>query len=295
MRLRQIEVFQAVYVNRSISGAARALNVSQPSVSKVLRHTEVQLGLSLFELVHGRLVATNEAHQLFKDVDEVYRRISSLKQTARNLKSIGAGHISVGAVTSLSLDIIPRAISNFDAKKMGITLEVQTVHFNEILRVLYERELDLVFCYGHPPRQRLASKKIGSAELVVLASSDIFPKTKTSVSIQDFSGKDFVGYNDSGTVGEFVSNALGNDNIELNQYATVGTYFTAAGIVRSCGGLTIVDEYTAASLTDERTRVLKLVPKVQFDIFVAWLEDRPLSTQAKSFVKSVEEIFQIKS
>ena len=37
MRLRQIEVFHAVYANGSISAAARALNVSQPAVSKVLR------------------------------------------------------------------------------------------------------------------------------------------------------------------------------------------------------------------------------------------------------------------
>ena len=54
MRLRQIEVFHAVYTSGSISAAARALNVSQPSVSKVLRHTEVQLGLPLFRLSRGR-------------------------------------------------------------------------------------------------------------------------------------------------------------------------------------------------------------------------------------------------
>ena len=40
MNLRHIEVFHAVYVNGSVSAAARMLNVSQPSVSKVLRHAE---------------------------------------------------------------------------------------------------------------------------------------------------------------------------------------------------------------------------------------------------------------
>ena len=45
MRFRQIEVFHAVYTTGSISAAARALHVSQPSVSKVLHHTQYQLGL----------------------------------------------------------------------------------------------------------------------------------------------------------------------------------------------------------------------------------------------------------
>ena len=49
MRIRHIEVFHAVYANGSISAAARMLNVSQPAVSKVLRHAEAQLG---FFLIH---------------------------------------------------------------------------------------------------------------------------------------------------------------------------------------------------------------------------------------------------
>ena len=44
MNLRHIEIFHAVYVNGSVSAAARALNVSQPSVSKTLRHAESLLG-----------------------------------------------------------------------------------------------------------------------------------------------------------------------------------------------------------------------------------------------------------
>jgi DNA-binding transcriptional LysR family regulator len=86
MRLRQIEVFHAVYANGSISAAARALHVSQPAVSKVLRHTEAQLAIRLFDLVRGRLVPTDEAHALFREVDEVFSRISSLQLTANNLR-----------------------------------------------------------------------------------------------------------------------------------------------------------------------------------------------------------------
>ena len=40
MNLRQIEIFHAVYLHGTVSAAARALNVSQPAVTKVLRHAE---------------------------------------------------------------------------------------------------------------------------------------------------------------------------------------------------------------------------------------------------------------
>ncbi|MFO1341089.1 MAG: LysR family transcriptional regulator, partial [Burkholderiaceae bacterium] len=49
MRLRHIEVFHAVMQAGTISGAAQMLHISQPAVTKVLQHCELQLGLPLFE------------------------------------------------------------------------------------------------------------------------------------------------------------------------------------------------------------------------------------------------------
>ena len=85
MRFRQIEVFHAIYVSGSITGASRVLHVSQPSVSKTLQHTETQLGFALFRRLKGRLVPTEEANLLFREVDDVYQRVGSLKVTVKNI------------------------------------------------------------------------------------------------------------------------------------------------------------------------------------------------------------------
>ncbi|KAI3607297.1 Transcriptional regulator, LysR family [Cupriavidus necator H850] len=49
LNLRQIEVFQAIMLAGSVSGAGRMLLVSQPAVSRVLALTESRLGYPLFE------------------------------------------------------------------------------------------------------------------------------------------------------------------------------------------------------------------------------------------------------
>ncbi len=62
MRLRHIEVFQAIVQTGSISAAARLLNVSQPNVSRVLTHAEQQLGFALFERrAQGMVVTAKDA------------------------------------------------------------------------------------------------------------------------------------------------------------------------------------------------------------------------------------------
>ncbi len=69
LNLRQIEVFRAIMITGSISGAARLLSVSQPAISRLLAYTEDRLALRLFERVRGRVQPTPEARRLFQEVD----------------------------------------------------------------------------------------------------------------------------------------------------------------------------------------------------------------------------------
>lgn len=72
MRLRHIEVFQAVLQAGSVSGAARLLNVSQPNVSRVLNHAEQQLGFALFERSPQGLIVTPEGRRLMPEIDALF-------------------------------------------------------------------------------------------------------------------------------------------------------------------------------------------------------------------------------
>src|SRR5688572_5384546 len=109
MNYRQIEVFHAVYVSGSITAAAQTLHISQPAVSKILRHTEDGLGFALFRRLKGRLQPTEEARQLFNEVADVYQRLGSLKLTARNLRKADTGRLRLAVLPALGLGVAPSA------------------------------------------------------------------------------------------------------------------------------------------------------------------------------------------
>ncbi|WP_135724194.1 LysR family transcriptional regulator, partial [Klebsiella pneumoniae] len=71
MRLRHIEVFQAIVQTGSISAAARLLNVSQPNISRVLNHAEQQLGFALFERRIQGMSVTAEGRRLLPEVEDL--------------------------------------------------------------------------------------------------------------------------------------------------------------------------------------------------------------------------------
>ncbi len=84
INLRQIEVFRAIMLARSISGAAKVLNVSQPAVSRLVAYTEQRLGIQLFERIKGRIYPTPEANRLFMEVDSLYQYVTRVNEVAED-------------------------------------------------------------------------------------------------------------------------------------------------------------------------------------------------------------------
>lgn len=292
MRLRQIEVFHAVYANGSISAAARGLNVSQPAVSKVLRHTESQLGISLFNLVRGRLVPTDEAHALFREVDEVFNRISSLQVTANNLRNTGTGHLRVGVAPSLGLEVAPRAIAAFRTKYPNVTFDVKTLHHNDTSRALYERECDLSIGYDPPEHPRLRLEKLSTARIDLICRPGSFPAGKTTLRMSELNGLDMISVNGSGPIGDLVEAALEKAQVDVRKIISVSTYYIAAALVRFGSGIAIVDQFTAQSMVSDGLEALSISPEMQFGVHAIWLEDRPPSRLGLQFVAEVKKALE---
>ena len=113
MRTRQLEVFHAVYTKGTITEAAKYLHVSQPSVSKVLAHTESQLGFLLFSRIKGRLTPTPEADIIFSKADKIHQDLAQLNLLAKNILQVPSGLIRLACTPTLGIDLVPSLVSKF--------------------------------------------------------------------------------------------------------------------------------------------------------------------------------------
>ena len=95
MNLRQIEIFHAIMEAGTITGAAKAFNISQPAVTTILRHTEDQLKFKLFNRVLGRLEPTPEARILFAETSRVFDHVRTVRQTVEDLRQARLGTLSI--------------------------------------------------------------------------------------------------------------------------------------------------------------------------------------------------------
>ncbi len=290
MNLRHIEIFHAVYVNGSVSAAARALNVSQPSVSKMLRHAESLLGFPLFERTNGGLVPTEDAHTLFGDVKEIQDRVHALREAGRNLRRGAGGTLRILALPSLALEIVPMAVSQFLRAHPDVRFDLQTVHHDDLMRKLHERETDIAIAYEVPPAAPISQRWLGEGELVLLYREQDMPDAPPAVPLSVLDGRRFISLAASGPIGQIFMDELERLNLALDEVVSVRTFYMAGALVRQGVGMSVVDSFTAQACLTPGLSMRPLKPRITFDIHAMSLMSRPPGALASEFLKVMERI-----
>lgn len=290
MNLRHIEIFHSVYVNGSVSGAARALNISQPSVSKTLRHAESLLGFPLFQRTSGGLVPTEDAHILFGDVSEIQDRVYALREAGRNLKRGTGGILRVSALPSLALDALPVAVARFLRGHEDVKFDLQTVHHDDLLRKLYERETDIAIAYEVPPAAPIGHRWLGEGELVLLYREQDMPEAPPRLELECLRGKRFVSLAASGPIGQLFTQELQRLDLELDEVVSARTFYIATALVRQGVGMTVVDSFTAQASLAPGLSVRPLKPQLTFDVHAMFLLNRPPPALATEFLKTLARV-----
>ncbi len=84
MRLRHIEVIQAILQTGNLGAAAELLQLPAATLSATLQDAEQQLGFLLFATVRGRMQATRETRELQPQISHLYRELEPLSTPARS-------------------------------------------------------------------------------------------------------------------------------------------------------------------------------------------------------------------
>ena len=286
MRPRQIEVFNAVYKSGSVTQAAKILGVSQPSVSKVLAYAEQQLGYLLFERIKRRLVPTPEADILFGYSEKMDKVIGDISQVAANLAVTTASTIKIACTPSLGIDLIPNEIAHFCKNNPGTKFEIATLHHQQMVHQIKEMTIDLGIAQGPKYDEEIEQIKIAQGQFVVITPPSYNFQT-VKVGCEDIKGEPFIRLSPKGPLGEKLEQYFDSNNYSLDFVTTSETYQIAKTLVSKGMGITIIDEFTANSISADAIKIWELTPPLSFEVVLIHLKTKPLSVASKKFIDSV--------
>ena len=108
MTLRHMKILVEVYRQNSVTKAAQALHLSQPSVSLALRELEDYYGVTLFERVGRRISPTECGREFYGYAVHVVSLMDELETRMRNWDAIGT--VRIGATVTIGTYLLPELV-----------------------------------------------------------------------------------------------------------------------------------------------------------------------------------------
>ena len=263
-----LHTFLGVLREGSLSGAARALGLTQPTVGRHVAALEGELGQPLFTRSPTGLLPTEAALALRGHAEQMEAAAAALQRAATARGEGLRGTVRVTASEIVGVEVLAGVCAALRERHPGIVLELA---LSNQLQDLLRREADIAVRMTPPEQGQLIARRIGSIELGLFARPDYLDRHGRPATLADLRGHTLVGFD---TVTSFIragSKRLGGITREAFSVRTDSDVAQLA-LVRAGAGIGVCQVPVA-----QRAPVLERVLADQFswplDTWIAMHED----------------------
>ncbi|MBK7824258.1 MAG: LysR family transcriptional regulator [Nannocystis sp.] len=143
MELAQLRYFREIARLGSMTAAARALGLRQPTLSAAVRQLEEELGATLLQRHRGGASLTAAGSELLRHADEIFALLDRAAAGIAGLEHDLVGHFVLGCHESLGAYFLPRLLPVVLKDAPKIALSLRNAPSAEVLAAVLEREVHL--------------------------------------------------------------------------------------------------------------------------------------------------------
>lgn len=185
-----IRTFQSVAQTGSLSGAARALKLTQPTVGRHIDLLEDALNLSLFVRSREGMILTPQGADLVAEAQEMETAAKGFERRAAGLDEDVTGVVRISANEIFGVMILPRILPQFLHANPGI--EVELIVSNSAANLL-QRDADVAIRMFRPTQNDLVARKIMDLPLGLYAHQNYLSQNGTPQILGDMRSHSFIG------------------------------------------------------------------------------------------------------
>ena len=183
--------FEAVLRTGSLSGAARMLGLTQPSIARHIDALEQAIGRDLFVRSQRGLTPTAAALELRPYAELLATTSAALLRTAEGSAGEIAGTVRISASEVVSAEHLPAILSRLRQKHPALAFEISA---SNSVDDLLQRQADIAVRMVQPTQKSLIARKVAPIPLGLHAQADYLARRGTPVTLQDLADHDLIGF-----------------------------------------------------------------------------------------------------
>ncbi len=164
----RLVVFRAVAQQLSFRKAAEELYLTQPAVSLQIKALEEDLGVQLFDRTGSRIALTPAGNTLLRYAEQVNTLLVRAEQEVNALSGEHAGHLALGASTTIAQYVLPRLLSEFRREHPRVQPTLISGNTERIVSAVAQQQIALGFIEGPAHSREVKTEPFLVDELVLI-------------------------------------------------------------------------------------------------------------------------------
>lgn len=287
---RQLEAFVILVDKGSLTKAAEAMDVSQPTVSKLIRNLEREVRMKLFMSVRQRLVPTPEALLLADRARRTVDDLRTLQEFASELRHLDAGRLDLIAIGALSNPLLVEVLAQMarDTPEVSFSLSVSVER--DIAEWLVSSQADWALSMIPVDRPEIVCEP-----LLKLAAWCALPighrlAQQAVVSAEDLEGESFISFRRDGRLRPIVDRIFLERGIRRRLNIEVYGSEQACAMVAHEMGVAIVEPFSLHKYVTMGQLVARpFEPMIPYSVYLLRNRHRPVSALGSRFVEVLHE------
>lgn len=175
----------------SLSGAARALGTTQPTIGRRLEALEAALGCTLFIRTPTGLQATDAARRLAAPAEAMAAQAGALRRAASAGQDDISGTVRLTASETIGGEVLPPILAELQAAHPAIRIELALTNRNEDL---LQREADIAVRMVRPSQEALVARRLGALAIGLYAHQHYVERRGLPTVIDELGSHALIGF-----------------------------------------------------------------------------------------------------
>ena len=287
MELRELRYFLAVAREKSITGAAQSLYITQPSLSRQRQNLEREAGQKLFERGSKEITLTEAGVLLKRRAEEMLALYEKTKaELSAETESI-CGEIYIGSGESYAIDEIAKVAKGLREEHPGITFHFYSGDTQEVTERLDHGLIDFGVLVEPADASKYVCLRLSQKDTWgVLMRKDSPLAEKQWVEPSDLYGKPLIRSRHAMKAAE-LSAWFGCDAEQMHVAATYNLLYNASLLVKEGLGYAVGLDKIINTTGESELCFRPLKPSFQSSLLVAWKSGQVFSRAARLFLDAL--------
>lgn len=294
MDIRQLQYLIEIERQGSISRASQQLHLTQPTLSKMIKNLEEELGLVLFDRSTRKLIVTDAGRIVLAHAKMIMNALADLHAALDDLKQFRQGQFNLGLPPVIGSSFFPSIISRFQQQHPGIAIQIVEEGGKEIEHMITEGALDLgvvVMPVRNPAIDHipLVSRKLN---LVVYPGHPL--AERNGIRLQELAGERLILFRRGFNLYDRVADACREAGFEPKVVHESSQWDMIGEMVAARLGIAFLPETICRKLDSRQIVVIERTePVIHWDLALIWRKDAYLSHATKAWIDFVRREFAV--